>query len=393
MPMKVMVLGGYGLTGQCAVGDLVENSDASEIVIAGRDLKKAQRLADRFKSKRISVELVDATKYGDLVKSIKDADVVINAVQYHHNLTIMKACLKAKVNYVDLGGLFHTTKKQLELDSDFKKARLTAVVGMGAQPGITNVMARYGAERLDSVETIHIRDGWKDLTEAAPPFLVTWSFLTLMDELTLPAIVFENGKFKEVQPLSRKETITFSEPVGIQDVYVTLHSEVLTLPSSFKNKGVRNVDWMEGGPGFIRNQLLVDMGLASNKPINLKGIEIVPREFVLALLQASGLLGFPDDVTPNDWETSKVEVIGKKDGRKTTYVLDVIFPPKKEWRVSCSQYAVGVPASIVAQMIGRNEIRQKGVIPPEICVEPEPFFKELGKRSIQVHLTLKKPLI
>lgn len=390
--MKIVVLGGYGLTGQCAVWDLVESPNVSEVVIVGRNLEKARKLAEKIKNSKISIERADATKHEDLVKVLKDADVAINAVQYYYNLNIMKACLEAKVHYIDFGGLFHMTREQLKLDEDFKRANLTAVIGMGAEPGITNVMAKYAVENLDFVDSIHIRDGWIDLTEDAPPFYVTWSFLTLMDELTFPAIVFENGEYKEVPPLSRKETVTFPPPVGIQDVYVTLHSEVLTLPVSFKNKGVKNVDWMEGGPGFINYKLLVDMHLASNKPIKFKNIEIIPREFVHSVLQAAGLLGLPENVTPNDFEVSRVIVSGQKDGKRVTYVLDALYPPRKEWGVSCSQHNVGVPGSIVAQMIAKGKINQKGVLPPEKCVNPVEFFNELGKRGIEIHITVKKKL-
>jgi len=385
-----MVLGGYGLTGCCAVRDLIETSNASEVIIGGRNPDKANNLAQKIKSKKISIEKVDAAKYDDLLRALKDVDVVINAVQYYHNLNVMKACLETKTNYVDFGGLFHVTKKQLELDKDFKQAGLIAIAGMGAEPGITNVMARYAVDNMDFVDSIHIRDGWVDLTEGAPPFFVTWSFSTLMDELTLPAVVFENGEYKEIPPLSRKEKVLFPDPVGIQEVYVTLHSEVLTLPTSFKDKGVKNVDWMEGGPGFINYKLLVDMNLASNKPIKFRNMEIAPREFVNSVLQASGLLGFPENVIPNDWEISKVIVNGKMKGKKATYILEAIYPPRKDWGVSCSQYNVGIPGSIVAQMIAKGEIQQKGVLPPEKCVEPKLFFEELCKRGIRIYVTLKK---
>lgn len=387
--MRIMVLGGYGLTGRCAVRDLAETSNA-EVIIGGRNLDKATNLAEKIKGKKISVEQVDAANYANLRRALKDVDIVINAVQYYHNLTIMKACLETKTNYLDFGGLYHVTKKQLELDKKFKQANLIAIVGMGAEPGVTNVMARYAVDNMDLVDSIHIRDGWIDLTEGAPPFYVTWSFLTLMDELTLPAVVFENGEYKEVPPLSRKEKVLFSDPVGLQEVYVTLHSEVLTLPISFENKGVKNVDWMEGGPGFINYTLLVNMNLASSKPIKFKNIEIVPREFVNAVLKETGLLGFPENVTPNDWEVSKVIVDGKLYGRKATYILEAVYPPKKEWGASCSQFNVGVPGSIVAQMMAKGEIQQRGVLPPEKCIEPKPFFEELGKRGIKVCVTLKK---
>jgi len=390
--MRIVVFGGTGLTGQCAVKDLVESRGVSEVVIAARNVGKAQQTADTIRSKKVSVASADATKPKDMVKAFKGADVVINAAQYYFNLDVMKAALQARVHYLDLGGLFHTTKKQLKLDNKFKKAGLTALLGMGAMPGVTNILARYLADKLDSVETILIRDGWKDFTKGAPPFVVTWSLPTLMDEMTLNAVIFENGRFRGVPPLSLKETVDFPDPVGTTDVYTTIHSEVATLPFSFKDKGIRNVNWKEGGPGFLQNKLLVDIGIASTDPIKFEDLEIIPRDFLMAVLTEKKLLGYPKGVIPDDYETTRVQVVGEKKKQKMVCTMDVIFQAKKEWGASCSQYDVGVPASIAAQMIAKGEISAKGAMPPEVCVNPEPFLAQLTKRTIKLYETSKKPL-
>jgi saccharopine dehydrogenase-like NADP-dependent oxidoreductase len=389
--MHVVVLGGAGLTGRCAVRDLLETTDW-EITIADYAFGKAEELADKLRSRRVSAKYVDVKNLRETVKVIKDAGLVVNGVQYYYNIEVMRACLEAKAPYIDFGGLYHMTLKQLELREKFSKAGLTALIGVGAQPGVSNVMIRYAVDKLDNVETIRIRDGWKDLTKGAPPFLVTWSFATVMDELTLPAVVYRNGEFKEMPPLTEKESVTFPEPVGLQDVYLTLHSELATVPTSFKNKGLKNCDWKEGGPEFIRYKLLADMALTSDKPIEIGGIKIAPKNFILKNLEANNLIGFPEGIDPNDYETTRVEVVGLKDGKSVVYVLDVIFPPKKEWHASCSQYNVGVPASIAAQMLVNGEIQEKGVVPPELCINPEPFFEELAKRGIYTYVQERKLL-
>jgi len=385
--MKIVVLGGTGLTGQCAVRDLVESRGVSEVVIAARNTDKAKQVADKIKSKKVSVASADASKPKEMVAVLRGSDVVINAVQYYFNIDVMKAALAARVHYLDLGGLFHITRKQLKLNEKFRKAGLTALLGMGAMPGVTNILARYLVDKLDSVETILIRDGWRDFTKGAPPFVVTWSLPTLMDEMTLNAIIFENGRFREVPPLSLKETVDFPDPVGTTDVYTTIHSEVATLPISFKEKGVKNVNWKEGGPGFLQNKLLVDMGVADTEPIKLKNTEIVPRDFLMAVLTEKKLLGYPEGVIPDDYEATRVQVIGEKKKQKVVYTMDVVFQAKKEWGASCSQYDVGVPASIAAQMIAKGEISARGALPPEVCVNPRPFVAQLTRRNIKVYET------
>jgi len=388
--MKIVVLGGTGLTGRCAVRDLAQSPEVSEVVMTGRSLKKAQKIADEIKSKKVSIAQIDVTKHDDTVRVLKGADVALNAVQYYYNLDIMRAALEAKANYLDLGGLFHTALKQLELNDKFKEAGLTAILGIGECPGITNVMARYAVERLDSVETILVRDTWMDFTKGAPPFMVTWSLSTLFDEMTIPAVIFENGQYKEVPPLSGKETMTFPEPFGSQDQYYTIHSEAATFPISFKDKGIRNVNWKEGGPGLLDIKMLVDVGLAGEEPLRMKDTEISPRQFLLRLLDSKNLMGCPEGVTPDDWEVTRIIAIGKKGQKKVSHTMDAIFRSKAEWRATAGEVSVGVPSSIAAQMLARGDIKIKGVKPPEKCIDPEPFMAELGKRDIKILETIKK---
>jgi len=388
--LKIVVLGGTGLTGRCAVRDLAESPRVSEVVLAGRRLNKAQKIAEEINNKKISIAQFDASKFDTVVKAIKGSSVAINAVQYYYNIDIMKASLEANAHYLDLGGLFHTTLKQMELSEKFKKAGLTAILGIGECPGITNVMARHAVDRLESVESILVRDTWVDFTEGGPPFVVTWSLSTLFDEMTMPAIIFENGQYKEVPPLSGKETMTFPDPFGTQDQYRTIHSEAATFPKSFQEKGIKNVNWKEGGPGFLDIKMFVDAGLAGEEPMNVKGMKISPRQFMLSLLNARDLMGPPKGVTPDDWEVTRIIAIGKKKGDKVSYTMDSIFRSNKEWRATAGEVAVGVPASIAAQMLARGEIDMKGAIPPEVCIEPKLFVSELAKRNIKIHETVKR---
>jgi lysine 6-dehydrogenase len=388
--LKIVVLGGTGLTGRCAVRDLAESPRVSEVVLAGRSLNKAQEIAEEINNKKISIAQFDATEYDTIVKAIKDSNVAINAVQYYYNIDIMKASLEANAHYLDLGGLFHTTLKQMELSEKFKKAGLTAILGIGECPGITNVMARYAVDRLGSVESILVRDTWVDFTEGGPPFVVTWSLSTLFDEMTMPAMIFENGQYKEVPPLSGKETMTFPEPFGAQDQYHTIHSEAATFPKSFREKGIKNVNWKEGGPGFLDIKMFVDAGLAGEEPMNVKGMKISPRQFFLSLLNAQNLIGPPKGVTPDDWEVTRIIATGEQKGEKTSYTIDSIFRSNKEWRATAGEVAVGVPASIAAQMLARGGIEMKGAIPPEVCIDPKPFMSELAKRDIKIHETVKR---
>ncbi|HMK84172.1 MAG TPA: saccharopine dehydrogenase C-terminal domain-containing protein [Candidatus Bathyarchaeia archaeon] len=392
--MKAVVLGG-GLTGRCAVRDLIENQKVTEIVVGDIDKQRLENFVTDLKTNKVKAETVDVRNHEATARILKDADVVLNAVQYYFNIDVMKAALMARTHYLDLGGLFHTTKKQLELDTEFRKADITAVVGMGGVPGMSNVMARWAVDHLDSVDTIRVRDGWRDFTPNAPRFVVTWSIQTFADEFTLPAMVFENGEYKQVPPLTLPEFLILPSPIGEVEVFTTLHSEIATFPSSFKDKGVKNVNWKEGSlKGWQHDyELLVALGLTSQDKLQFEGTQISPRQFLLRLLANRNLLGHPEAIVPEDWECSRVDVLGKKSGKFMELQLDVLYSAKREWKMSCAQYGVGVPASIVAQMLGNDHIEKKGVLPPENCINPTDFFNELAKRNMPVSIRGPSELI
>jgi len=382
--MKIAVLGGAGLTGQAAVKNLAENKKVSEIIVADVNKQALDKLVKKIQSSKITTAQIDVRNVEETAKAIKGCDVVINAVQYYFNIEVMEAALKAEVNYVDHGGLYHITLKQLELNNIFKQKNLTAIIGIGAQPGITNIVARHAYDYLDKIHSVLIRDGSRDLTEGAPPFVVSWSLQTLFDEMVMDAVIYEDGVLKSVPPLSRCETIDFPEPVGRLDTYVTIHSEIATLPSSFRDKGLRRCDWMEGSPDLLLVKKLADMGFASSEEIEINGVKISPRRFLLNMLEQKGWIGYPEDITPNDWEITRVIIEGERMGKKVKKTYDIIFPPKPEWKMSSAQTGVGIPSSTAATMIAEGMIKEKGVIPPEICIPPEPFFQEIGKHGIKI---------
>jgi saccharopine dehydrogenase-like NADP-dependent oxidoreductase len=397
--MKVVVLGGAGLTGQCAVRDLLESGKISEVVIADINLPKAREIADSIPRGNVSAAYVDLMNRKETANVLKGADVALNSAYYFFNVDAMEAALAAGTHYLDQGGLSFlesghdvTKFKQMQLNDRFKEAGLTALVCMGNCTGISNVMSRYAVDKLDSVETIRIRDGWKDFTTGAPPWLVTWSIDTLLDEFAMSAIIFENGEYKEIPSLSRKEVVNFPEPVGTQEVYVTRHSEQLTLPFSFRNKGIKNVSWMEGGPGFLETKALADAGFGTNELVDVDGMKVSPRKFLLNLLASRNLLGYPKGITVDDYETARVEVIGHRNGNRAMYTIDWIGRAKKEWGANAGEYLVGVPSSIAAQMLAEKQIKRKGVVLPENCVDPKTFLTELTRRGIRITETVSAEL-
>lgn len=384
--MRAVVLGGGGLTGRCTVRDLAEGGHFDSVHVADVDLALAEAAA-RTAGPRATAEKVDVRDAASLARVLAGANVCVNAVQYGFNLDVMAGCLAARVPYLDFGGLFHMTRRQLEWDARFRSAGLLAIPGLGQVPGVSNVMAWEAAQGMDTVESIVIRDGWRDFTEGGPEVMFTWSPSTFLDEMVLPAEVFEGGKYRQYPPMSGAEEFDFDAPVGRTRVYRTLHSEAATLPESLAEKGVQRVEWKEGGPGIDVLRTMALLGMAGDAPVDVRGHPVVPREFTLALLKREKLLGVPSGITMNDWEVMDIELTGTVHGRREVRHAIGRFPPRPQWQLSATEYAVGVCGAIGAELIADGTITSKGVVPPERCVPGGPFRAALARRGIATSIT------
>ena len=179
-------------------------------------------------------ERVDVADPASLRPALDGARVVVNAVDYRLNLDVMRGALAAGADYVDLGGLFHMTRRQLELDGEFRTAGRTGILGLGSAPGKTNLLARLAAERLGG-EPVAL-ELWAALRDPAAdghPLPAPYSVRTLLDELSLAPIVVAEGRLLEVGPLSGAARRVFPDPVGEREGVYTLHSELATLPARY----------------------------------------------------------------------------------------------------------------------------------------------------------------
>ena len=225
-----------------------------------------------------TVAAVESAEPEALAAALRGAAVVINCAPHAMNLAAMQAALRARCHYLDLGGLFHTTRKQLRLHDEFREASLLAVLGMGSAPGVANVLARAGADGLPRVRAIRVYNGGADFTRYRAPVAFGFAPGTVLDELTLPPMVFTGGRFRAVAPLSGAEEIQFE--LGVQKVHFSLHSEVATLPLTYRDKGIRECSFkIAYDPVLIeRLSLLADLGLTDPRPGPLG---VAPRAVLL----------------------------------------------------------------------------------------------------------------
>jgi saccharopine dehydrogenase-like NADP-dependent oxidoreductase len=391
----IVVAGGAGAMGRITVRDLVETApDDVEVVIADYNLPAAKALAKSYASQRaVRAIRIDIKNVAGTAKALKGAFGVIGAVQHQLNLPLMQACLKAGVHYTDLGGLFHYTRKQLPLHKRFEKAGLLAVLGMGAAPGVVNVMARAAADEMDEVHEIHVMVGGIDRTVGRPaggPLGTSYSLATILDEANMPAALFTGGKFTFVEPMSGVIEVKFPEPIGVRHPAYTIHSEVATLPLSFKHKGVREVSFRIAFEDELADNLrfLRALGVSQDKPVEVKAgskkVKVSPRAMLMALAAASNKKQTAKwSGTPDEYEVLRVIVKGISEGQAITQVLDCHCPGIPQWGLGVD-VDTGCPPSIVMQMLARGDISARGVLPAEQSIPPKAFFAELVKRGMKI---------
>jgi lysine 6-dehydrogenase len=377
--MKVFVLGA-GMMGRAVVHDLAGAREAKQIVVGDFDRGRAVEVSGKFGRGRARAVFADVRDTGGLAKLLRGSDVVVNCTQYNWNLDVMRAALAARVNYMDLGGLYHMTKKQFALDGDFRRIGRLAIAGMGGAPGITNVMARALADPLDRVESIRVYNAGADQQKYDSPVAYTFSIATILDELTMPPIAFENGRYVEKPMLSDPEPGKFPPPIGNIVLRHSIHSELGTLAESFRNKGVREVffkiNYEPQLVNLVRN--LVQTGFTSREPIAVNGTRVAPRAVLLALLQKHATTK-----TPRDVEALRVVVVGRRGKQRAGAAMEMWADYSTRPQLSAVARDTGFPAAVAAVMFCRGEIRGTGVEAPENVVPPEPFFAELKKRGFR----------
>ena len=221
--MRVAILGAGGTIAPAIVRDLAESDEVEQLLLVDLDQDRAHATKESHGGDKASV-----------AHGVAGADVVVNSAGYRINLEVMRSSIEAGAHYVDLGGLYWMTGKQLELHEDFRRAGLLAILGIGSSPGKTNVMAAHaarvlGSEKLDSV---HVAAGGRDLD---PPGGESFPYAlqTLVDELTMPPVVIREGEAVELEPLEPGGTVRFADPIGDGETIHTIHSEMRTFPASF----------------------------------------------------------------------------------------------------------------------------------------------------------------
>lgn len=378
--MHILVLGGCGEIGEKVIRELVKSTEVTKIIIADIFIAKAKSLAKEL-GEKVSALQVDITNHDELVKALRSADVVVNCAGpfYKFGVPIVKAAVEARVNYVDIDDDYLSTKELLddaELNKSAKDAGITVIIGLGVTPGLSNIVAKYGAGKLDNTEEINVT--WvvtSTESQMTPASMAHMLFALAHGKVP----TYEDGKWINVKPLADgAEKINLPAPFGEVEVYHCGHGEPISLPHYIKN--VKKVSCKIGFiPPEIREMytFMNDFGFTRTEPIRVRDISVTPFDVTIANLPY-----IPEETIARTFKLEEtvpafvcqVSVKGKKSGHPTEFVY--------KYFAESHVKATFLPPALCAVMLGRKEIESTGVMAPEGCINPAPFLKEMASRGI-----------
>ena len=391
---KIIIIGAGG------VGNVVSHKCAklpeifTDIVLASRTLSKCEAIAKDVLSKTgvtIRTAAIDADDVAATTKFLKaeSPQILINVALPYQDLSLMDACLSAGVNYLDTANYEPLEEAKFEYkwqwayQDRFKDAGLTALLGSGFDPGVTNVFCAYAQKHFfDQIETIDILDA--NAGDHGHHFATNFNPEINIREITAKGRYWEKGLWKEVEPMSVHQVYDFPV-VGKQDAYLLYHEEMESLCKNIP--GLKRIRfWMTFSQKYLSHlKVLENVGMTSIDPINFKGQKIQPIEFLKAVLPDPASLG------PRTRGKTCIgcDITGTKSGEKKRILIYNSCDHQECYQEVSSQaisYTTGVPAMIGAQMILRGFWRNSGVWNME-QYDPDPFMEELMKHGLPWQVT------
>jgi saccharopine dehydrogenase-like NADP-dependent oxidoreductase len=356
--VKILVVGGYGDIGSCVVEKLIDYS-SHQVTVAGRSLKRARSVCKGFKDYVGAIQ-VDVEEKATLTSAFGGFDLVINCAGpfYKYGANAAIAAIETRTHYIDICDDPDPLSKLFALDAAAQRAGVTVLTGMGWNPGISNMTARLGANLLDEIAEIKI--AWAVGSSDAGGL---GALKHTLHGMTGKIPIYKNGKKVMVPAWSGAETVDFPPPLGEVPGLFFGHPETITLPRTINTKNVSvrggiSPPWNNGLLRFMRS-----LGLTkSRKKIDsiaglMHGFQKV---FGVGGVKNSGL---------------RIDVIGKKDGQDRHLVFNMIDRIRP---------LTAIPCAIGALMLLEGRITQRGVLTPEMCMEPVEFLDRLADKGVKI---------
>lgn len=386
---RVLIIGAGGVA-TVAAHKVAKNADVfSDIMIASRTQSKCDDIVRAIGNPKIQTAHVDADNIDELVRLFDEfkPDLVMNLALPYQDLTIMEACLRHGCSYLDTANYEPKDEAHFEYSwqwaykERFEAAGLTAILGCGFDPGVTSIFTAYAAKHyFDEIQYLDIVDC--NAGDHHKAFATNFNPEINIREITQKGLFWEDGQWRETEPLEIHKTLNYPN-VGPKESYLLHHEELESLVKNYPT--IRRARfWMTFGQEYLTHlRVIQNIGMASIKPINYNGTEIVPLQFLKAVLPN------PQELGENyEGETSiGCRIRGLKDGKEQTYYIYNNCSHQAAYEETGMQgvsYTTGVPACIGARLFMLGEWKRPGVWNVEEF-DPDNFMAELNKQGLPWH--------
>ena len=386
---RVLIIGAGGVA-TVAAHKVAKNADVfSDIMIASRTQSKCDDIVRAIGNPKIKTARVDADNIDELVCLFDEfkPDLVMNLALPYQDLTIMEACLRHGCSYLDTANYEPKDEAHFEYSwqwaykERFESAGLTAILGCGFDPGVTSIFTAYAAKHyFDEIQYLDIVDC--NAGDHHKAFATNFNPEINIREITQKGLFWEDGQWRETEPLEIHKTLNYPN-VGPKESYLLHHEELESLVKNYPT--IRRARfWMTFGQEYLTHlRVIQNIGMASIKPINYNGMEIVPLQFLKAVLPN------PQELGENyEGETSiGCRIRGLKDGKEQTYYIYNNCSHQAAYEETGMQgvsYTTGVPACIGARLFMLGEWKRPGVWNVEEF-DPDNFMAELNKQGLPWH--------
>lgn len=395
---NLLIIGAGGVSRVASVKCAMNSDVFTKITLASRTKSKCDAIASFIKERLgVSVETaeIDADNVEAVVTLIQKtgAEILLNLALPYQDLSLMDACLKTGIHYIDTANYEHPDlakfeyKEQWAKDENFKKAGILGLLGSGFDPGVTNVFCAYAKQNLfDEIHYIDILDC--NAGDHGYPFATNFNPEINLREVSAKGRYFENGQWIETEPMAIKMEWDYPE-VGVKDSYLLYHEELESLVKNIPSlKRIRF--FMTFGQSYLTHmKCLENVGMLGIKPVKHKGVEIVPIEFLKTLLPDPASLG----ERTKGYTNIGCVIRGVKDGKdKQVYIYNVCNHEEcfKETGAQAVSYTTGVPAMIGAKLVARGIWSGVGVKNMEEF-DAKPFMDELNSQGLPWKILEMKP--
>ena len=392
--MKILILGGAGLMGAGTVRDLLSERSAGieTVIVADGFADRLAALAAEFDDPRLETLTIDLDDRAALLALIAEADLCVNAVATFagYQMAIFEACLAAETSYVDFGGMGVFTVKQKAEHARWQAAGAMAVIGLGADPGLSNILCRAVADRLERIEAINLYWAAAVVGPESPVLVPPYAASTVLAEFANPSQQFLDGRLTEVPPQSGRETLDLPEPWGRTSFLHTQHSEPLTVPfaEGIAEKGIGEMTWKLSLPEPEQQAWigLVKAGFGDfDRPVALRdGLEVKPIDVLQAVIERNMAEKAEQIPAQEGHELHMAVGRGSVGGAPRTVTCRAVshphplYDPYLDAGTSMSM-SVGVQ-----QLLARPP--RPGVWAPEEIFDPEAFFEALRARHFEIEI-------